>query len=750
MKRFFAVMLFTVLVAGAQEIKEIRFEGLYHLSDDIAREITGLHPGEPIDVEKVDEAIHKLFAQGYFKDIWVTEEHGVLTFHFKEKPVISQIVISGYGENKRDELLSAIGLHKGDIYDERKVEKAAAMIRSTIEAEGYFDTVVETEVIPLENGSVKLEFKVNKGENIIIRKLNLCGAKHLEKSEIESVMANRERDFMGWMWGFNDGKVKIDQLKYDAPRIRDLYMRYGYLDAKVDDPLLRVDFDQYDAILDFKIEEGPVYKVKDVRIELAKPVIDPVILKDELKVKPGDVFNIDELRRDMEKIKEKIANMGYAFVRVTPDFSKDEKDHTTIVKYRVFPGDKVYIRDVVISGNTRTLDRVVRREIFLAPGDLYNLTDLKDSKAALMRTGYFENVVIDERRVNEHEMDLVVNVKEAQTGNIMIGGGYGSYDGFIFNAAVNDRNVFGSGLSLGLSTDLSRHRTNFNFNITNPRVWDSDYSAGFNIYHNEYENYDYTEKRFGGSLSVGKQIARYWHASVMYQYFTTDISDYPTALPDYILYEDPFTTSAGTLSLSFNNTDDFYLPRHGMIFTASAMYAGLGGDAVYNKDYLTFSIYQGMEDYIDYDLILRYKARMGFIPYVGTGSKDGIEYDKLPVSAKFYMGGVRTVRGYESGSIGGTIEDNGYYYRTGGRYTFSNSVEASIPLVEAAKMRLAFFFDYGMIGDENFDDFTRAGTGAQIEWFSPMGPITLVFAYPLMEEDGDRTSNFEFTMGQRF
>ncbi len=727
----------TVVFASAQQIKEIKFEGLLHLSNDIAQEITGIHPGEEIDIEKVDEAIRKLFGQGYFKDIWVTEEHGVLTFHFTEKPVISQIIFSGYGENKREELLSAIGLHKGDIYDERKIEKAEALIRGAIEAEGFFDTVVETEVTTLETGSVKVEFKVNKGENIIIRKLNLCGAEYLEKEDIESVMANRERDFMGWMWGFNDGKVKIDQLKYEAPRIRDFYMRHGYLDAKVDDPLLRVDFNQYSAILDFKIEEGAVYTVKDIQVELAKPVIDPVILKDDLKVDAGDVFNIDDLRWDMEKIKEIVANMGYAYVRIIPDFSKNEKDHTAIVKYKIFPGDKVYIRDVVISGNTRTLDRVVRRELFLAPGDLYNLTDMKDSKAALMRTGYFENVVIDERRINEHEMDLVVNVKEAQTGNIMVGGGYGSYDGIIFNAAVNDRNIFGSGLSLGLSTDLSRHRTNFNFNITNPRVWDSDYSAGFNIYHNEFENYDYTEKRFGGSVSLGRQIARYWHASIMYQYYSTELSDIDPEFPDYEFYaNNDFVTSAGTLSLRFNNTDDYYLPRHGMIFGISSQFAGLGGDAEYNKNYMNFSIFQGMEDYINYDLILRYKARLGVFGYD----------DKLPISAKYYMGGVRTVRGYESGSIGG--EENGY--RTGGKYTFSNSVEASIPLVESAKMRLAFFFDYGMIGDDNFDDFTRAGTGAVIEWFSPMGPISLVFAYPLMEEDGDKTSNFEFTMGQQF
>ncbi|BDY12562.1 outer membrane protein assembly factor BamA [Hydrogenimonas cancrithermarum] len=738
MKRIVSAILLMAVLASAQQIKAIKFDGLIHLSSDIAKEIIGIHPGEPIDIEKVDEAIKRLFAQGYFKDIWVTEERGVLTFHFKEKPVISQISFVGYGENKKEELLSQLGLKKGDIYDEGKIEKAEAALRGMIEAEGYFDTVVETEVTPLENGSVKVEFLINKGENIIIKKLNLCGAEHFDQSEIESVMANREREFMGWMWGLNDGKVKIDQLKYEAPRIRDFYMRHGYLDAKVENPLLRVDFNQYRAILDFKIEEGSVYRVKDVEIDLLDPVIDVDLLKEDLRVDPGEVFNIDDLRKDMENIKEKIANLGYAYVRVIPDFKKDEQAHTAIVQYKIFPGKKVYIRDVIIAGNTRTLDRVVRREVFLAPGDTYNLTDLKDSKAALMRTGYFENVIIDERRVSEDKMDLVVNVKETQTGNIMLGGGYGSYDGFIINASINDRNVFGSGLSMGLSVDFSRYRSNFNFNITNPRIFDSDYSTGFNIYNSEYESYDYTEKRKGGSVTVGRQIARYWHAGLMYQYFDTQLTGMNTDYPDYDLYNDTtFATSAITPSLRFNNTDDYYLPRHGMIFGISAEYAGIGGDAKYNKNYMNFSIFHGMDDYLNYDLILRYKARLGAIPWD----------EKLPINEKFFMGGIRTVRGYQSGSISAK-DDNGYLL--GGKYTFSNSVEASIPLVEAAKMRLAFFFDYGMIGEDSFTEEKRAGTGAVIEWFSPMGPISLIFARPLMEKEGDQTSSFEFTMGTQF
>ncbi len=738
MKRTLSAILLTATLAAAQQIEAIKFDGLIHLSPEIAKEIVKIEPGEGLDIEKVDEAIKRLFSQGYFEDIWVTEERGVLTFHFKEKPVISQIEFVGYGESKKDELLTQIGLKKGDIYDERKIESAVEKLRSIIEAEGYFDTVIEPETKILENGSVKVKFLVNKGENIIIKRLNLCGAESFDKGDIESVLANRERDFMGWMWGLNDGKVKIDQLKYDAPRIRDFYMRHGYLDAKVEQPLLRVDFNQYRAILDFKIKEGAVYRVEDVEIELTEPVADIKSLEEDLRVDPGEIFNIDDLRRDMEKLKEKIANLGYAYVRVIPDFKKDEKRHTAVVTYKIVPGQKVHIRDVIISGNSRTLDRVIRREIYLAPGDTYNLTDLKDSKSALMRTGYFEKVVIDERRVSENEMDLVVNVKETQTGNIMIGGGYGSYDGFIVNASINDRNIFGSGLSLGVSVDFSKRRNYFNFNITNPRIFDSDFSTGFNIYNSQYISYNYTEKRKGGSINIGRKIARYWHASLSYQYFSTQLTGMDPNYPDYNLYYDkPFDTSAITPSLRFNNTDDYYLPRHGIIFGVSAEYAGIGADARFNKNYMNFSIFRGLEDELNYDLILRYKARLGFIPWS----------QKLPVNEKFFMGGIRTVRGYQSGSIS-QKDANGYLL--GGKYTFSNSVEASIPLVDAAKMRLAFFLDYGMIGENAFTDEKRAGTGVAIEWFSPMGPISLIFARALMSKEGDRTSSFEFTMGTQF
>lgn len=735
MKKGIWIVLIMALILNAKNLREIQFEGLIHISPEIAKEMVGLEPGEEIDIEKIDKAIKKFFQTGYFKDIWVTEDNGIVTFHFKEKPLISKIDVVGYLENKKEELPDILGIKKGDIYDEEKIEEAKQKIIQKAKEEGYYDTVVEADIKNLPNGSVEVDFIVNKGENIIIRKLNICGLKAFDKGDIEHVVANRERDFLGWMWGFNSGKVKMDQLPYDSARIKDLYMRNGYLDAKVSNPFLKVDFNTYNAKLLYHIKEGKPYVVKDIQIVLTEPVVEKEQLLKDLKLKKGRQFNIEKLRKDLEKIKEKVADLGYAYVRVIPDFIKNKKEHSAIVKYTIIPGKKVYIHDVIISGNQRTLDRVIRREVYLAPGDLYSLTDLKDSKNALKRTGFFEDVKIEERRISEDEMDLLVKVKEMPTGNIMVGGGYGSYEGFIFNASISDKNIFGSGINTSLSTDISSKTLNFNLGIYNPRVYDSDYSLNLNLYNSEYKSYDYTERRKGGSIGVGKELSRFLRGSVSYTYEQSDLSD--VTFDSIYFPEGTFVKSAVTTGVRWDNTDDYYVPRSGIASSLSIEYAGLGGDDKYIKTYAKFAYYYGLEDLINYDLILRYKARAGYIDDLGY----------LPVNEKFYIGGVSSVRGYTSGSLSPEDSEGRLI---GGKETFSNSIEANIPLIESAKMRLTFFYDFGMIGENSFTDIKRSGAGAAIEWLSPMGPLQLIFATPLDSKSGDRTSNFEFNIGRKF
>ncbi len=746
MKKKLATLLLATTTIFA-EIKDIKLEGLNQISQDVALELIKLDSGDKIDIEIIDESIKLLFKQGYFEDIWVNEENGVLTYHFKEKPIIAKISVEGYldaesDEEKRREILN---IKKGDVFNSKKVSLAKARMILAIEAEGYFDTVIETKKEYLNDKSVEISFIVNKGENIFIKELNFCGTKEFNKEEIEETIANQESDFMGWLWGRNSGELKLNEIELDDARIKNKYMQNGFLDAKVSKPFLKVDFNSYEASLNYQIEEGLPYKISAIDIIYDEDIIEEESLRDGLRLKVDKIFNVDTFRADMEKIKEKIANLGYAYVNVAPDFIKDEETKTVEVKYRVDEGDKVYIRDVLISGNNKTLDRVIRREVFLAPKDLYNLTDLKDSKNALGRTGFFENIEIKEKRISTNEMDLVVEVTEAPTGNIMLGGGYGSYGGILVNASVSDKNIFGSGIELDFTIDYSSKYLRFNTGVYNQRVFDSDYSLGVNLYNSEYEAYDYIDKRKGGSVNVGKYFTRHLKGSLAYQYVDSELDNLDENSTSLYIYDEAFKKSSIVPSITYNNTDDYYIPRSGFIVNSSLEFAGIGGEAEFIKSFNSFNYFYGVKDLIDYDLILRYKARVGYIEDTGY----------LPVNEKFYMGGIRTVRGYESSSISPReyyIDHNGEkrYRLLGGKQTFSNSIEASIPLIESAKMRLAFFYDYGMIGDDSFEDIKRSGTGVALEWISPVGPIQLIFAKALDAEEDDRTATFEFTMGTRF
>ena len=736
MKKSYLVLLCFSVALQAETIRAIKFEGLLHLSPTIAKEMVGLHEGDKLDMAKIDKAIKKLYAQGYFKDIWVEEKDGTIIFNFVEKPLIAAIEVLGYLEDKKDELDEILGIKKGDIFDDRAIEKAKERIKQKARSQGYFDTVVEVDTQKIGKNSIKLTFIVNKGEKITIEKLLLCGAKVFDKDDIEDVVANKERHpYLGWMIGFDSGEVKLDQLPLDSARIQNLYLSKGYLDAKVSDPFLRVDFDNYKAKLRYHIFEGKPYRVADVQIKLLEPVIDEKKLKQELSLVPGKVFNIQKMRKDVEKLRRLIADKGYAFVRIVPDFQKDEKKHRVKLRYIINPGEKVYIRDVIISGNQRTLDRVIRREVYLAPGDPYSYTDLIESKNALKRTGFFSDVKIEERRVSANEMDLLVKVKEMPTGNIMIGGGYSSYEGFLLNASINDKNIFGSGIEGRFQIDYSSKSLRFNLGITNPRIFDSDYSLGLNLYNTKFEYYDYTQERKGGSLSIGHRFTRHLSGSLTYAYEKNKLSD--VKFDNIYFQEGTYTKSAFIPAVVFDNTDDYYLPRSGMLLSASAEYAGIGGNEKYTKVYLRGAYYYGLEDLIDYDLILRAKARVGYI----------VDQGNLPVFEKFYLGGMRTLRGYQTASLS-PKDSKGRLI--GGKEMFSTSLEASIPLMKNSNMRLTFFVDYGGIGEDSYTEITRAGTGAAIEWLSPMGPIQLIFAKALKDEAGDRTSSFEFSIGTRF
>jgi outer membrane protein insertion porin family len=760
------ILLSWILIGSflsAQKVTQIKFEGLAHLSPTTAKEIAGIRVGEEINAGKINDSIKNFFAQGYFKDVWVDQQGGVLIYHFKEKLAIANVDIKGYGSGDDGmKLLEGIGLKKGDLYDERRVKKAKRTLIAKLESQGYYDTVVDVSTTPIGENSIAIVFDVNKGEKIIIQEQNFVGAEELVQSDLELDLANKEKDFLGWMPWRNSGEATVDQLEYDAYRVKDVYMRHGYLDAYVSKPLMRVDFGSYKAKVDYQVIEGVQYRVGTIGITQDVKGLDTEDLKDELILREGKIFNIKRMRKDISILEEEVGNLGYAFVKVSPQMHKDPEKKIINLNYVVQPGEPVTINDVIISGNDTTKDRVIRRYIYLAPGDKFSARDLKDSKNALGRTGFFEKVDVESQRISANKINLLVKVKETSTGTISAGGGYGSYEGIMLNASISDRNFFGSGINTTLGFEISKISTNYNLSFVNPKVWDSMYSLGLSLYKKEYEYIDYTQDQLGGSLNVGREFYRYFHASVGMGYVDNQstVNDTNSTLfdnPYFNLYNDQYKKTSFFASVSFDNTDDFYTPREGMIGALNFEYGQLDGDDLNATELIEFpggygdifktsakvGLYYGLEDWIDYDLILRLKGRMTTI------ASDNGSY--LPIAEKLFLGGIGSVRGYNPYSLSPLNDPNDPYSgRKGGLHRASTSVEASIPLSEAAKMRLAFFYDYGMIGEDNFNDITRSSTGVVVEWQSGFGPINLVFAYPIDEQEGDQTAVFEFSMGSKF
>jgi len=768
-------ILFTFILLGtflwSQKVTKIKFVGLAHLSSSAAKEIADIRVGDEMDATKINTSLKNFFSQGYFKDVWVDQQGGVLIYHFEEKVAIANIEIKGFGSgDEGNKLLQGMGLKKGDLYDSRRVKKAKRAIIGQLESQGFYDTVVEVTSSAVGKSSISLVFDVNKGEKIIIKKQNFIGAKALDQSDIELELSNKEADVLGWMPWRNDGEATVEQLEYDSYRVKNAYMEQGYMDAEVSKPLMRVDFSSYNAKIDYQVKEGVRYRVGMIGITQSIEGLKSEDLKDLLSLKEGKVFNIKRMRADMKKLEEEVGNFGFAYVKVAPQMHKDPEQKVINLNYVIQPGELVTIKDVIISGNNITKDRVIRRYLYLAPGDKYNATDLKDSKNSLGRTGFFENVDIQSQRISADKINLLVKVKEASTGTISAGGGYGSYEGLMVNASIADQNFLGTGINTNFGFEISKISTSANIAFTNPKVWDSMYSLSINLYKQDYaydhQGYDtgYTQDQTGASINVGREFYRNFHVTTGFGYIdnqSTLNEDSNQTVFNSFLYNDQYAKTSIFASVRYDNTDDFYQPREGMKLSVNFEIGQLSGDDVNTTvypggygDYLKTSaklgLYYGLEDVIDYDLILRFKGRFNHI-----SRNDG---EKLPIAEKLFLGGTGSVRGYDPYSLSpyyGVSENRSL---VGGTQSAVGSLEASIPLSKAAKMRLAFFYDYGYISNDNdneagepiIQDLTRSSTGVVLEWQSGFGPINLIFAQALDAEIGDRTSVFEFSMGTKF
>ncbi len=572
-------------------------------------------------------------------------------------------------------------------------------------------------------------------KEIKVSSVRFVGNHVLPDADLKANLINREASFLG----FVGGKYQPKALKIDAMRIRDLYYQHGYLDVKVGRPGVSIDHAAGKATITYRIlHEGKPYKVSSVRIATLKG-IDRANLTHDVKLKKGQIFNVETLREDLRSISKRIGDKGYAFARVQPRFRKNSRNKTLVVVYTVLPGAKATINNIRIHGNVKTRESVIRSYLPLAPGDQYKLSDLIDAQDALGRTGLFESATIRPVRVRGNRVDLDVNVKEAKTGQIMGAAGYDSLEGLFIEGSFSEKNLFGSGTTLGISGTWSKLKRNGKLFFDDPRVAGTLFGLYGGLFRTDTKDdsertYGFNKKELGGYLGVRRQLTHELSASVDYnyddvRYSNIDKGKYSSGLKDYI------KSSIG-LSLTYNNTDNFFVPRRGIYAKTHVEYAGLGGGdnfAKYLKGTVKFAAYYGLRDHLGYDLILRYKMQASYIHDMGF----------IPEAERLHLGGYYNgVRGYRPASIhpaGG-----------GGLMSMVNSLEASIPLSKKNKVRLTAFADYGMIGNRSPGEVIKKSVGAQIEWRSPLGDVNFVFAQAIGATPTDKTSSFEFTVGKEF
>jgi len=585
-------------------------------------------------------------------------------------------------------------------------------------------------------GIAKGTATTDKSEKIKIKEVKFIGVKHVPISELKAVLANKRSSFFGVI--SVKGKYHPEMLKGDLVRIRDVYYQHGYLDVRISQPKLTIDPATSEAVITYHIQEGSPYNTSTVRIVKHRG-IDTASIARKLKLRSGNRFNVRLLRDDIRTIAREIGNDGHAFVQVQPRFQKNPRNHTISVVYFIKPGQKGVIGDIRIHGNTKTKDSVVRSYIALSPGDRFRMDDLIKTQDELMRTGFFESVNIRPVAARNGRIDLDVKVKEDKTGSIMGAAGYDSLEGLFVEGSFSEKNLFGSGITVELSGSYSKLKQNGTLSFEDPRVAGTMFGLYGGIYYTTTDDdsdstYGYDKEEAGAYLGIRRRISDVLNGSIDYNYndvsySNVDTDTFPDGLRDYI------KSSIG-VSVTFNNTDNFYTPRRGMYAKARLEYAGLGsGDdlAEYLKASLKFATYYGLKDLTGYDLIARYKMQSVYINDMGF----------TPEAEKLHLGGYyKGVRGYRAASI--------HPGTGGGMMSMVNSLELSMSLSEKKKIRLTGFIDYGMIGNSKLDEVVKKSVGAQVEWRSPMGDVNFVFAKAIDPDPEDDTSSFEFTIGKEF
>ena len=725
-----------VLIASVQPEGNQRID-----SGAILRKIS-TKPGDPYDPAALRRDLKSVFAMGYFDDVAVdvtdTPKGKAVTFIVKEKPLIKEVTFSGTDEISEEDVREAAGISANTIVNPAKINDAVQRIKGLYKSKGYFNTRVAADLSYPGKDTAAVHFKIQEGKKVAIENISFEGNKAFDDDELEDVIQTGTWNWLSWLT--ESGVLKMDILQQDASRLAAFYQNHGFIEAKVGEPKV---VEKDDALyITFPIEEGPRYRVGTVDIQ-GDLIEDKGKLLSMLNIRKEKYLNRKVLRADTLKLTDLYAEHGYAFAEIHPRIKKSETGRRVDITMDVDKGSLVYFNRVEIRGNTRTRDNVIRRDLDVKEGGVFDSKAIRSSTQKLQRLGFFEEATVTPQpTMDEDKMDVIVNVKEKSTGQFSIGAGYSSSESVMFMGEISEDNLFGTGNRLSLAVNLSGTTTRFNLSYTDPRFMDSHVSAGIDLFNWEREYDDYTKNSTGGGLRFGHPFVEKWYIYYGYSIDNTTLSDVaPDASQIIKDSEDIKLTSAAHVRLLRDTRNHRFVPSKGSRNSIMVRHAGgwLGGDAQFTK----------LEGSTSWFFPIYWKSV--FHVKLAAGQIFASDDKKLPVYERFYLGGMNSIRGFPSSDI--SPVDPVTNEKIGGDKMWYSNIAIQFPLLEQAGLHGEVFTDFGNVyAVEDSWDFSdiKKTAGVGFMWMSPMGPIRLAWGYNLDQQEGEDSSNWDFTMGGNF
>lgn len=753
--------------ARAQEISnetivKITIEGNLKIEGDAILAKMVSKEGQILSVDDVREDVQRLFQMGYFYDVQVYREKASggwnLTYKVVEKPSLAEIEYSGNSEIDDSDLAEATQLKAFEILNLEKIQEAVEKISKQYEEKGYFLAKVEYRLDPMPDpDKVKLVFDIQENDKVQVRRITFIGNEKLSSSKLKARLGTQEGNAFSFVSG--SGAYKQEAFEQDMQILNFLYFNEGFIQVKIDRPEITVSPDKKGLYISIRIEEGLQFNVGAVDFSGDLLFSKEELLK-EVQIDDSELFVYETMQKDLQALQAKYGDLGYAFANPIPRTRIREKDREVDITFEIDKGNKVYIGQIQVLGNVRTRDKVVRRELRIREGELYNESRKRESLARVKRLGFFEEVNFNTRTPSGtyDVMDIDIVVKERSTGTIQVGAGYSSFQGFVFNGQVSQINFLGKGQSLTASADVALQQRLFRLSFTDPYVFDSNWSGGADLYQNRRNLFDFQEDKTGGALRIGHPLGPYLDGIVRYKLDDTRLNLFNNSDPDLFPIETANgLTSSLTFILEYDKRDDRFEPTKGVFSSGSIEYAGLGGDQRYTKGFGIFRYYKELLP----GLIWRNNLNYGFV-----SSNDPNR--PVPFNELFLLGGANSLRGFNWFSIGRREFSRRAFSEAvaagdpnavatalkpfGGMQQLFYNLEFQFSLIKEAGIRGVVFYDVGA-ADNNFDaDNFRQNYGFGFRWFSPIGPLRFEWGFPIgrRPELGEEPVNFEFAIGQPF